>query len=334
MASVKTSHTTIGVVGATGLVGLNVLELLSAEELKTTKVCASNSSVGKKLKINDCELTLEKLRPEFFKDMQFAFFCATSDIAKKWAPIAVKYGCTVIDNSSQYRMTKPLVVPELNIEKAKLNDIIANPNCSTIILCMVLGPLSKLSSFERVDVSTYQAVSGAGKNGLAELKNQTTSYVVGLKSPKPECFKSKIYNNCFSHDSDIGGSGYNGEELKMIKETTKILNTSFDISATCIRIPVERAHCESVTIRFRKPVKENDIRKTLEKAENIIVEDDREKNKFPEPLKVSGQHKIMVGRIRRDFYDDSGKVYHMFISGDQILKGASYNAWQIYKHFV
>jgi aspartate-semialdehyde dehydrogenase len=324
----------IGVVGATGLVGINVLELLTIDELKTTKVCASNRSSGKKLKIKDVELTLEILSEDFFKELKFVFFCATTEIAKKWAPIATKEGCTVIDNSSEFRMSNPLIVPELNIKEAALGDIIANPNCSTIILCMVLGPLSKLAPFERIDVSTYQAVSGAGKAGLAELRDQVTSSVIGISSPKNKCFKSKIYNNCFSHDSDIGGSGYNGEELKMINETAKILDIDCDISATCIRIPVERAHCESVTIKFRKPVKESDIRKALESAENVIVEDNREENKFPEPLKVSGQHKIMVGRIRRDYHNDSGKVYHMFISGDQILKGASYNAWQIYKHFV
>lgn len=320
----------IGIVGATGIVGLNVLELLTIDELKHTKVCASDASISKTLNVKNIKLTLEKLDQDFFKDLKFVFFCADSKTAQKWAPIAVKEKCTVIDNSSEFRMTKPLIVPELNIKEASIGDIIANPNCSTIILCMVLGPLMKLSPFQRIDVSTYQAVSGAGKAGLAELREQVTSSVVGISSPKSKCFKSKIYNNCFSHDSKISGSGYNGEELKMIKETTKILGTSFDISATCIRIPVERAHCESVTIKFKNPVKENDIRKVLETAENVIVEDDREENKFPEPLKVSGQHKIMVGRIRRDYYDDSGKVYHMFISGDQILKGAAYNAWQIY----
>lgn len=334
MASETSVPMNIGVVGATGLVGINVLELLTIDELKTTKVCASNRSSGKKLKIKDVELTLEILSEDFFKELKFVFFCATAEIAKKWAQIATKEGCTVIDNSSEFRMSNPLIVPELNIKEAALGDIIANPNCSTIILCMVLGPLSKLAPFERIDVSTYQAVSGAGKAGLAELCDQVTSSVIGISSPKNKCFKSKIYNNCFSHDSDIGGSGYNGEELKMINETAKILDIDCDISATCIRIPVERAHCESVTIKFRKPVKESDIRKALESAENVIVEDNREENKFPEPLKVSGQHKIMVGRIRRDYHNDSGKVYHMFISGDQILKGASYNAWQIYKHFV
>jgi aspartate-semialdehyde dehydrogenase len=280
---------------------------------------------------------LLQLNEDFFDDLSVAFFCSNNDVSKKWIPVAIKKGVTVIDNSSQFRLDAnvPLIIPEINgnLLHSKKHTLIANPNCSTAILCMILYPLTKLNVIKRVDVSTYQAVSGAGKAGLDELENQMNEYVLDSSQPLTcSTFKSPILGNCFSHNSKMDpDTGYNEEEQKIIFETHKILDNNFEISATCVRIPVMRAHTDTVKIVFASSVSENDIRKTLESFPGVKLLDDRETNSFPEPLIASGKNDIYVGRIRKDMFDKDNTTYHMMICGDQLLKGAAWNAFQIFK---
>lgn len=337
----------IGIVGATGVVGKELLTLLVNNGHTNLKLCASERSIGTKISINENNsYIIDELCESFFDNMTVSFFCTDNDISQKWANIAINKGVIVIDNSSAFRLDDniSLIIPEINshLLQNKNHKLIANPNCSTIILCMALFPLQKLSKIVRVDVSTYQAVSGAGQAGIDELSNQTLEFVIsGLaiasnKNYPPteyttKVFKSQILLNCFSHNSSIDlESGYNGEELKIIQETIKILDTSIEISATCVRIPVMRAHCESVKIVFTDPVDELSIKTCLFNMPGIKLLDDRETNSFPEPLIASGKTDIFVGRIRRDYFDDSGKTWHMFLCGDQLLKGAAWNALQIF----
>lgn len=330
------SYQLIGIVGATGLVGKELLQLLVTNNFINLKLCASDKSYGQVIKCNDKEYTLEYLNNDFFTDLPVVFFCADNTISEKWISYALEKNIFVIDNSSAYRMYNkiPLVIPEINGHLISINNLIANPNCSTVILCMVLYPLSKLAKISRVDVSTYQAVSGAGILALEEMYSQANEFSCSLEITKPKIFKSQILFNCFSHDSTIDlDSGYNGEELKIINETRKILNDpELKISATCVRIPVMRSHSEAVKIVFDKPVLESDIIKTLEHSIGIKIINDRETNTFPEPLTSSGTHDVYVGRIRKDYIENDGTVYHMFLCGDQLLKGAALNAYQIFKH--
>lgn len=326
----------IGIVGSTGLIGTELLHILVRHGYNI-KICASDKNIGNTLELNSKSYVLKKLDESFFDDMKIVFFCSDSDISKKWIPVALEKRLIIIDNSSEFRMTEnvPLVIPEINLNLIKTivdngYGIIANPNCSTVILCMILKPLLSLSKIIRVDVSTYQAVSGAGSIAMDELENQIRQYSNG-DVVTPVVFKSQILMNCFSHNSSINiETNYNGEEEKIINETRKILDSDMEISATCVRIPVMRSHCESVKIVFENPVNETDLIQSLEKFDGVKIANDVENNKFPEPLNVSGHTEIYVGRIRKDYFDKSGKTYHMFICGDQILKGAAWNAFQIF----
>jgi aspartate-semialdehyde dehydrogenase len=329
----------IGIVGATGIVGSELLKLLVAYELTDIRVCASDASINKNICYDKYEYTLQKLDREFFLDLDVVFFCAENDISAKWIKYVLEDDTFtkmyIIDNSSEFRMNDdiPLIVPEINYSQISSNKLIANPNCTAAMLCMVLYPLLKLSTIKRVDVSTYQAVSGAGKGGIAELETQMEQYVKCEDIVK-STFKSQILNNCFSHNSSIDmETGYNGEEIKIIKETLKILqpmSKDMEISATCVRVPVMRAHCESIKVVFENEVTEEDIRKVLSESNGVTIIDDRVNNIFPEPLFVSGKTDVFVGRIRKDYFDNK-KTLHLFICGDQLLKGAAYNAFQIFK---
>ena len=212
--------------------------------------------------------------------------------------------------------------------------MIANPNCSTAILCMILYPLLKLEKIIRVDVCTYQAVSGAGKLAIDELLDQIHSYSNNLKLEQ-KIFKSQILLNCFSHNSSIDlDNGYNEEEIKIINETKKILDTDIEVSASCMRVPVLRSHTESVKIVFEKPVDETLLRTALENFSGVKIHDFRKENSFPEPLMVEKTGDILVGRIRKDYHIKDGTVYHLNICGDQLLKGAALNAFQIFEIYL
>src|SRR3954447_1722509 len=324
----------VAIVGATGAVGQELLTVLAERKfpMKSLRLLASARSAGKTAQFEGKTLPIEELTHDSFKDIQIAYFSAGGSISKEFAPSAVKAGAVVIDNTSAFRMKEgiPLVVPEVNPEMIfKHNGLIANPNCSTIIMNVPVWPLHKVNRVRRLVVSTYQAVSGAGAWGLYELDAQLKSYAAG-EPIKKEKFPHQIANNLFSHNTKIGANGYNEEENKMVNETRKIFtDPKIMISATCIRVPVPRAHSESINIEFERPMTPQQVRDILTKAPGVKIVDNIDANHFPMPLEASGQDDVLVGRIRQDISREDGKGIDLFVSGDQIRKGAATNAVQI-----
>jgi aspartate-semialdehyde dehydrogenase len=267
-----------------------------------------------------------------FKGIDIALFSAGASRSREFAPAAVKAGAVVVDNSSAYRMDPevPLIVPEINPQKIKDHKgIIANPNCSTIIGIVPVWPLHQINPVKRMVVSTYQAASGAGMSAMLELENQAREILAG-KPPTRNVFPHQIAFNCFSHNSLLGPNGYNEEETKMVKETRKIFDCAeIAITATCIRIPVMRAHCESINLEFTKPITPDQVREILKKAPGVSVLDDREHNRFPMPIDATGKDDIFVGRIRQDESLPNNRGINLWVSGDQLRKGAALNAVQI-----
>ena len=257
------------------------------------------------------------------------FFLLDGETAKKYAPIASKHGCIVIDNSSAFRMDVdiPLVVPEVNPEDIKLNNgIIANPNCSTIQAMLPIKALDEKYNVKRIIYSTYQAVSGAGKFGIEDLKN-------GPRNLPLKKFPYQIYNNCLPHIDVFTDNGYTKEEAKMINETRKILHKpNLSVTATCVRVPVINCHCESINLEFENGFDINDVYSTLENFENITILDNPLENKYPIPTEVSGNDKVFVGRIRRDFSIKNG--LNLWVVADNIRKGAATNAIQILEKMI
>jgi aspartate-semialdehyde dehydrogenase len=325
---------TVAIVGATGAVGQELLTVLAERNfpLASLKLLASARSAGKTAQFNGKTYNVEELTHDSFKDIQIAFFSAGGSISKEFAPSAVKAGAVVIDNTSAFRMKDgiPLVVPEVNPEMIhKHVGIIANPNCSTIIMNVPVWPLHKVNRVKRAIISTYQAVSGAGAWGLYELENQMKQAAAGSTIQK-EKFPHQIVNNLFSHNTKIGENGYNEEENKMVNETRKIFSDpKIMITATCIRVPVPRAHCESINLEFERPITPDQVRAILAKSPGVTIVDNAEANHFPMPLEASHQDDVLVGRIRQDISRDDGRGIELFVSGDQIRKGAATNAIQI-----
>ena len=323
----------VAIAGATGAVGAEFLQLLEKRPfpLASLKLLASARSASKMIRFRGEELPVEELKASSFKGVDIAFFSAGGARSKQFGPLAAEAGAVVIDNSSAFRLDPevPLIIPEVNPDDAvKHRGIIANPNCSTIILLMVLTPLHRLSPVRRVVVSTYQAVSGAGASGLTELDNQTRALLSGGEIVK-ETFPHQIAYNLFSHNTAIDDSGYNEEERKMVKETRKILHEpNLLVTATCIRVPIPRAHSESINLEFAgsRPTVEQ-ARAALAAFPGVIVVDDRDKNVFPMPQDASGKDEVLVGRIREDISHPN--ALDLFVSGDQILKGAALNGFQI-----
>lgn len=323
----------IALAGATGAVGAEFLQLLEERDfpLASLTLLASARSAGKTIHFKGEELPVKELTADSFAGCDIAFFSAGGGRSKEFAPAAVKSGAVVIDNSSAYRMdpTVPLVVPEVNPDDALAHQgIVANPNCSTIILLMALTPLHRKWPVKRVVVSTYQAASGAGAQAMRELEEQTADILAGKPAQK-DVFPHQIAFNLFSHNTAIDSSGYNEEELKMVKETRKILHEpNLRIAATCVRVPVLRAHSESVNIEFAvaRPTVE-EARAALAAFPGVIVVDDREGNNFPMPIDASGRDECLVGRIREDLSHPN--ALELFVAGDQILKGAALNGYQI-----
>jgi aspartate-semialdehyde dehydrogenase len=329
----------VAIVGATGAVGQEFLNVLAERNfpIKNLKLLASSRSAGKAATFAGKSYTIEELTHDSFKDVQVAFFSAGGSISKEFAPSAVKAGAVCIDNTSAFRLKDgvPLVVPEVNPEQIhKHNGLIANPNCSTIIMNVPVWPLHKANRVKRVIVSTYQAVSGAGAWGLYELDAQVKAYAAGQQIVK-EKFPHQIANNLFCHNTKIATNGYNEEENKMVNETRKIFGDSkIMITATCVRVPIPRAHCESINLEFERPMTAEQVREILGKAPGVKIVDDREANHFPMPLEASGQDDVLVGRIRQDISRDDGRGIELFVSGDQIRKGAATNAVQIGEKLV
>ena len=322
----------IAIVGATGLVGMSVLKVLEEKKLpiEAYGLFATKDSAGKVISILGKDYTVEELNENSFNSgYDFAIFAAGGDAAQKYAPIAVEHGCTVIDNSSHFRMCEdvPLVVPEVNFEDVYNNKgIIANPNCSTIQAMLPLKALEDKYKIKRIVFSTYQAVSGAGKDALCDLENTDGSRPL-KKFPHP------IYNNCLPHIDVFMDNGYTKEELKMINETKKILHRpDLKITATTVRVPVTNSHSESINVEFENDFELEDLISTLKNFPNIILIDDTTSNLYPMPITATGHDEVFVGRVRRDNSVKSG--INLWVVADNIRKGAATNAVQIIEKLI
>jgi aspartate-semialdehyde dehydrogenase len=320
--------------GATGAVGQEFLKVLEERKfpLASLKLLASSRSAGKKLRFRGEDLAVEELTEKSFVGIELVLASAGGSVSRKFAPVAVAAGAIVVDNTSAFRMADgvPLVVPEVNPQDIKLHKgIIANPNCSTIVMNVPVWPLHQVNPVKRIVVSTYQAVSGAGAWGMWELTEQMKAFVAG-QAVRKQKFPHPIVNNLFSHNSAIADNGYNEEENKMVHETRKIFHCpGLLISATCIRVPVLRAHSEAINLQFTHPITEARVREILAGAAGLKIVDDRQNNYFPMPLDASDQDDILVGRIRQDISQPDGCGIDLFVSGDQVRKGAATNAVQI-----
>ena len=322
----------IAIVGATGLVGRSFIKVLEEKNLpiESYTLFASKKTAGTKLKLLGKEYEVQELTENSFDaGFDYALFSAGGDVSKKYAPIAAKKGCIVIDNSSYFRMFDdvPLVVPEVNFEDSKNHHgIIANPNCSTIQAMLPLKALDDKYTIKRVVYSTYQAVSGAGKNALDDLKNEDGSKPL-KKFPHP------IFNNCLPHIDSFLDNGYTKEEMKMINETRKILHhPDLKVTATTVRVPVSNSHSESINVELEKDFEIDDLISTLRNFPNIIIVDNPEKNEYPMPIDATGHDEVFVGRIRRDESIKSG--VNLWVVADNIRKGAASNAVQILEKLI
>lgn len=317
----------IAIVGATGLVGRSVIQVLEEKNLpiETYGLFATKKSSGTVFSIHGKDYVVEELTENSFdSSFDFAIFSAGGETSKKYAPIASKKGCIVVDNSSYFRMHDdvPLVVPEVNLEDAyHHHGIIANPNCSTIQAMLPLKALDDKYRIKRVIYSTYQAVSGAGKDALCDLEN--------INNTKPlKKFPYPIYNNCLPHIDVFMENGYSKEEMKMINETKKILHRpDLKVTATTVRVPVQNSHSESINVEFEKNFEMEDLINTLKNFPNLVLQDDLSSNIYPMAIHATGHDEVFVGRVRRDESVDSG--VNLWVVADNIRKGAATNAVQI-----
>ena len=322
----------VAIAGATGAVGTEFLKLLEARDfpMKSLRLLASSRSAGSKLKFRGENLEVEELTPKSFKGIDIAFFSAGGSRSKEFAPHAVDSGAVVIDNSSAFRMDEkvPLVVPEINPKQAfEHQGLIANPNCSTIQMVVALNPIHRAANIQRVVVSTYQAVSGAGASAMEELKQQLRAWA-NDEPMKQEVFPTQIAFNLFPHIDVFQDNGYTKEEMKMVHETRKIMNApNMQISATCVRVPVLRAHSEAVWVETEKPLSESEARELFEKEPGIVVQDERESGGYPTPWHITETQETYVGRIRKDISHPNGLTF--WVVADQLYKGAALNAIQL-----
>lgn len=321
----------VAVVGATGAVGQELLKIMRERDFPVAdlKLLATERSAGKKIEYNGREYTVEATTAEAFNGVNIALFAGGSS-SKEFAREAAKRGVVVVDNSSAFRMDPdvPLVVPEVNPEDVKLHKgIIANPNCSTIIMVVALKPLHDAARIKRVVVSTYQAVSGAGKEAIDELDEQVKLLAEG-KTVEPRVFPYQIAFNLIPHIDVFSDMDYTKEEWKMVKETNKIMHDdSIQITATTVRVPVFRSHSESVNIETERKLTAGEARRLLAEAPGIIIQDEIDRKEYPMPLFTSDKDEVFVGRIREDNSIDKG--LNLWVVGDQLRKGAATNAVQI-----
>lgn len=322
----------LAIVGATGLVGRSVIQVLEEKKLpiESYGLFASKKSAGTKFSILGKEYVVQELTENSFDEgFDFAIFSAGGETAKKFAPIASQKGCIVVDNSSYFRMHDdvPLVVPEVNMEDAFAHHgIIANPNCSTIQAMLPLKALDNKYHIKRVVYSTYQAVSGAGKDALCDLENTDN------KEPLKK-FPYPIYNNCLPHIDVFMENGYTKEEIKMINETRKILHRpDLKVTATTVRVPVRNSHSESINVEFEKDFEMKDLLATLQSFPNLILQDDASTNLYPMAIHATGHDEVFVGRVRRDDSVPSG--VNLWVVADNIRKGAASNAIQIVENLI
>jgi len=335
MQSGRSAAPVVAIAGATGAVGIELLGCLERRNfpLSELRLFASARSAGKTLPFRGQSVPVQELTEQGLEGVNIGLFSAGGSTSRKFAPIAVSKGAVVVDNSSAFRMNAdvPLVVPEINPGAIREHHgIIANPNCAAIISITPLWPIHRANRIRRLIISTYQAASGAGAAAMAELSESTRAYLEGREYrntvlPHPYAF------NLFSHNTKVDPvTGYNEEETKVIQETRKIFGDSeMRVSATCVRVPVLRAHSVSLTFECERPINPAFVREALASAPGVKIVDDVENNYFPMPKDASGQDPILVGRIRQDVSDPSGHSIAMFVAGDQLLKGAALNAVQI-----
>jgi aspartate-semialdehyde dehydrogenase len=322
----------VAILGATGAVGQELLALLAERQfpLNNLKLLASPSSVGKKVEFGGRELTVEAVTDDSFHDIDILLASAGGSTSKTWAKKAVAAGAVVIDNSSAFRMDDdvPLVVPEINPEAAaKHRGIIANPNCTTILMGVAIYPLHRVRAIQRIVVATYQSASGAGARAMEEVKHQTRDILAG-KKPQAQILPHPLAFNLFPHNSSLNEWGYCEEEMKMVKETQKIFNApELKITATCVRVPVLRAHSEAINLEFEEPFSVSEAREIIAAAPGAKLVEDWQNNYFPMPIDATGKDPVLVGRIRQDISHERG--LELWICGDQIRKGAALNAIQI-----
>ena len=329
----------VAIVGATGAVGNEFLRLFEERNFPISglKLLASSRSVGKTATYKGQTIAIEEANPDSFSGVDFAFFSAGASRSRELAPAALDAGAYVIDNSSAFRMDPqvPLVVPEVNPDAIlPTTRLVSVPNCTAIILLVAVNPLRMLGQVERLVVSTYQSASGGGAKVMDELLSETADAVRGEASGREKVLPHPYAFNLFSHNTPINAFGYNEEEWKVIEESRKILNLpQLRINVTCVRVPVVRAHSESVTVEFAGDApSEDQVREALSIAPGVRLVDERESNTFPMPVTASGQGDVLVGRIRKDLSHPS--AISMFIAGDQLLKGAALNAVQIAEYII
>lgn len=327
----------VAVVGATGAVGNEMIAVLEEREfpVQTLRLFASERSEGKTLEFEGSEIPVETLGEDSFKGVDIALFSAGAERSKVWAPVAVHSGCVVVDNSSQWRMDPevPLVVPEVNAGDLKRHKgVIANPNCSTIQMVVVLKPLHDAAQVKRVVVTTFQAVSGTGRKAMDELFQQTVD-LLNFKELKYDVYPHQIAFNVLPHIDKFLESGYTKEEMKMVDETRKIMgDDSIRVTATAVRVPVFRGHSESLNIETGKKLTANEVRSLLSNAPGITIFDAPEKNAYPLPVQIAGHDGVYVGRIRED--ESIANGINMWVVADNLRKGAALNAVQIAEELI
>jgi aspartate-semialdehyde dehydrogenase len=322
----------VAILGATGAVGTELLELLEARQfpLSALKLLASPRSAGQTLSFAGEQLPIEVVSEASFQDIDIVLASAGASTSRAWASQAVAAGAVVVDNSSAFRMDPhvPLVVPEVNPDAAvRHQGIIANPNCTTILMSVAVWPLHQIQPIRRLIAATYQSASGAGARAMEELKTQSRAILQG-QAPQPEIFPYPLAFNLFPHNSALNDDGYCEEEMKMINETRKIFAApELRISATCVRVPVLRAHSEAINLEFDRPFSVEQAQSLLSQAPGVKLVEDWQANHFPMPIEASGCDDVLVGRIRQDLSHPCG--LELWLSGDQIRKGAALNAVQI-----
>lgn len=326
------SQVRVAILGATGAVGTELLELLESRNfpLADLILLASPRSAGSTLPFRGENLQVEAVSENAFENVDVVLASAGGSTSKAWASKAVERGAVVIDNSSAFRMnsTVPLVVPEVNPEAAQTHQgIIANPNCTTILMAVAVWPLHQVQPVQRIIAATYQSASGAGMKAMEELKSQAQAILQG-DTPPTESFPYPLAFNLFPHNSPLNEQGYCEEEMKMLNETRKIFNApQIRVSATCVRVPVLRAHSEAINLEFTEPMAVEKARELLAKAPGVRLVEDWQANYFPMPIDATGRDEVLVGRIRQDLSHPCG--LELWLCGDQIRKGAALNAVQI-----
>ena len=322
----------VAILGATGAVGTELLTLLEERNVPVSELIllASPRSAGRTLTFKGKTIPVQAVGDRAFNGVDIVLASAGGSTSKEWGPKAAKAGAVVIDNSSAFRMDPkvPLVIPEINPEAAKAHQgIIANPNCTTILMAMAIWPLHQVSPIRRILAATYQSASGAGARAMEEVKQQATAILAG-QPPQAEIFPHPLAFNLFPHNSPLDAQGYCQEEMKMVNETRKIFEIpDLRIKATCIRVPVLRAHSEAVTLEFDQPFSPSEAKAILSKAPGVTIVEDWQANYFPMPVDASGKDDVLVGRIRADISNPNG--LELWLCGDQIRKGAALNAVQI-----